>query len=301
MSVDKENNDSIENQDSVDKPNGLNIHSSYAYEPSFKLSEYLGLIDEQKAHIDDFRPLNDNLWQTIQEKLKVEWIHNSNAIEGSTLTMAETIFFLKEGLTVEGKPFKDFLDARNHSEAINYLMDVLKDTRPITEGLLKEVNALLLNGVTHTKAINQFDQIVNKPATPGEYKANPNHVLQPDGSIHKYVDPLQVTGQMSVLVNWVNEHIDKKHPLIVAALAHYNMVRIHPFDDGNGRGARILMNLILMKKGFPPAIVENEQRRKYIESLTAADKGSMDEFVEFIGLSLQKTQEMMLEDLNTNK
>lgn len=89
----------------------------------------------------------------------------------------------------------------------------------------------------------------------------------------------------------------KFHDIAIAALAHYNMVRVHPFDDGNGRGARILMNLILMKAGYPPAIVKNEKRRKYLDALQEADSGNLEPFVEFITSSLAITQEMILEDL----
>ena len=133
-----------------------------------------------------------DLWATIQEKLSILWTYNSNAIEGSTLTQEETTFFLKNGFTVEGKPFRDFIDARNHHDAIELLYGMVKGERPVTEGLIKEFNALLLSGVKSTSAIDEAGNKINKPATPGEYKKNPNHVLQNDGTIHKYVDPLQV-------------------------------------------------------------------------------------------------------------
>jgi Fic family protein len=118
-----------------------------------------------------------------------------NALEGSTLTKGETYFFLREGLTVEGKPFKDFLDARNHAEAIDYLYQILKDERPMTPGLMKEFNKLLLSGITYTEAINEMGQRVQKPATPGEYKRLPNHVLQLTGQ-YRYTEPLHVPAEM---------------------------------------------------------------------------------------------------------
>lgn len=102
---------------------------------------------------------------------------------------------------------------------------------------------------------------------------------------------------MGKLCTWINENIDKQHPLIVAAIAHYNFVRIHPFDNGNGKGARILMNLILIKKGIPPAIIENEKRRRYIEALSSADKGNLISFVEFVVESCIHTQKIIVEDL----
>ena len=265
-------------------------------------SEVEALIDQAEAlkqQIDQARPLAPELWQTIQEKLKISWTYNSNAIEGNTLTLGETAFFLQQGLTSQGKPFKDYLEARNHAEAIDLLNDVVVGTRPITEGLIKEINALLLKDVPSTPAIDPLGRRVEKKATPGQYKERPNHVLQPDGTIHHYVEPLQVPGEMHVLVAWTNQHIDQLHPIVVGALSHYNYVRIHPFDDGNGRGARILMNLILLKKSYPPTVIRNEDRQAYIESIVEADRGDVKPFVAFIAQSVIDTEKMILEDLQT--
>ncbi len=260
--------------------------------------ELLRQVDELQVQIDIQKPLSTDVWETIQQKLKIDWTYDSNAIEGSSLTRGETLFFLQEGLTVEGKPFKDFLDARNHAEAIDFLYGIITDERPVSAGLMKEINALLLSGVSSTPAMNQMGQKVQKKATPGEYKKQPNHVLQADGTIHHYVEPEQVPGEIEKLCLWINEGLDKLPPLIVATVAHYNLVRIHPFDDGNGRGARILMNLILIKKGYPPAIIKNTIRRAYLAALNQADQGDITPFVELVCKSLIETQEEILENLN---
>jgi Fic family protein len=218
---------------------------------------------------------DESLWNIIAKKLKVDWTYHSNSIEGSTLTLGETFFFISEGLTVEGKPFKDFLDAKNHIEAIDYLYELISNKRDISEYVVKEINALLLSGVTYTVAQNSQGEKVKKRLTPGEYKKQSNHVLQADGTIHWYVDPLNVKDQMEELITWINDKINKLHPLYVASVAHYNLVRIHAFDDGNGRGARIFMNLILLKNGFFPVVVRNEKKRTYLEALSEADKGDL--------------------------
>lgn len=272
-------------------PVGFELNESPA------LVSLLRHLENQHAEIDRLKIEQPSLWPTVQEKLKFTWTYDSNAIEGSTLSLGDTIFYLKEGLTVEGKPLKDFLDAKNHAEAIDFLHDVVANKRAITEGLIKEVNALLMSGVKTTPAINEQGEKIEKEAHPGEYKKLPNHVLQSDGTIHRYVEPLQVPGEMAALCEWIAKQEGNKHPVTIAALAHYDMVRIHPFDDGNGRGARILMNLILMKAGYPPAIVKNEKRRKYLEVLKSADGGFLEPFVEFIASTLAETQEMILEDL----
>ncbi len=263
-----------------------------------EINEVLALIDDLKIQIDNKKSLQKERWIAIQEKLRVDWTYDSNAIEGSSLTRGETLFFLKEGLTVEGKPFKDFLDARNHAEAIDWLYEVIKDNRSITQGLIKEINALLLSGVKYTPAINETGQKVRKPANPGKYKILPNHVLKTDGTIHYYTDPIHIPDEMELLCRWINENIEKKHSLIVGSVAHYNMVRIHPFDDGNGRGARILMNLILIKKGYPVAIIKNENRRKYLSALNQADKGDIYPFFALVATSLIDTENIIYQELH---
>jgi len=269
----------------------------YTISETPRLKQLLHEIDELKAKIDSMRSMRPDIWGTIQQKLKIDWTYDSNAIEGSTLTRGETAFFLQEGLTVEGKPLKDFLDARNHAEAIDGLYQVVISERPLSEGLLKEMNALLLLGVKYTPARDQFGNKTQKPVTVGQYKQLPNHVLQADGTIHYYAEPLQVPGEIQRLCEWLNSNISIQHPVIVGAIAHYNMVRIHPFDDGNGRGARILMNLVLIKKGYPPAIIRMEQRRAYLESLATADQGALAPFLELVARSLIQTQETILSDL----
>ncbi len=271
-------------------------HTYYDFkEEQPEIKRLLIAIDDLKAQIDREKSLHKERWIAIQEKLRVDWTYDSNAIEGSSLTRGETLFFLKEGLTVEGKPFKDFLDARNHAEAIDWLYDVIKNNRSISQGLIKEINALLLSGVKFTPAMDETGRKVQKPANPGKYKVLPNHVLKTDGTIHFYTDPIHVSDEMEILCRWIEENMENRHPLITGSIAHYNMVRIHPFDDGNGRGARILMNLILIKKGYPVAIIKSEDRRKYLAALNAADRGDIDAFFAFTADSLIDTENLILE------
>jgi Fic family protein len=278
----------------------LKMPQFYDVEETPSLTQLIDEIDSIQAEINAQKPLQETIWTTIQEKLRIEWTYDSNALEGSTLTKGETYFFLREGLTVEGKPFKDFLDARNHAEAIDYLYLIIRDERPITPGLMKEFNKLLLSGITHTEAINETGQKVQKQATPGEYKRLPNHVLQPDGTIHRYTEPVHVPAEMDELFQWIQTSVLHKHPVIVSAVAHYNLVRIHPFDNGNGRGARILMNLILIEKHYAPAVIKKEQRRAYLETLGWADAGNLGPFAELVGRSLLNTQQIILQDFNAN-
>ena len=271
----------------------------YAVPESPDLNSLLALADTLHERLQAAKEANPDLWPTIVSKLRVDWTYNSNTIEGSTLSRGETHFFLTEGLTVEGKPLKDFTDAQSHAEAIDYLHDVVANKRPITKGLIKEFNALLLSGVKYTEAVNAQGQRVKKKAHPGEYKKQPNHVVQPDGAIHWYVAPLQVPEQMEALAHWLAEQTDKQHPVITASLLHYNLVSIHAFDDGNGRGARLLMNLVLMKHGYFPAVIRTEKKRLYLETLKQADSGDISAFIQFIASELVQTQEKVIADLQS--
>ncbi|HIP52284.1 MAG TPA: Fic family protein [Campylobacterales bacterium] len=269
----------------------------YTQPPTKTLEALFQKADTLKTQIDKQKNKNSNLWATILQKLKVDWTYNSNSIEGSTLSRGDTHFFLTEGLTVEGKPFKDFLDAKNHLEAIDYLYEIVSSQRNISEGLIKELNALILAGVSYTKAQDAEGNPVRKKATAGEYKKQPNHVLLASGEIHRYVEPIHVQSQMQELVEWIECSKETLHPILVASIVHYNLVRIHAFDDGNGRGARILMNLILMNRGFFPAVVRTEKKRKYLSALHEADDGDIEPFISFVALELIETLESVLGDL----
>lgn len=259
-------------------------------------------VEQIQAKINSYKPFSKEILGLWQEKLRIDWTYNSNAIEGNTLTYGETAFFLREGLTSEGKPLKDYLEAKNHAEAIDYLLDIIKGHREITESFIKELHALLLKDIHFTYAKGGDNgQLVKKPLNAGKYKMLPNHVLTISGKIHKYADPIHVKDEMEKLLKWFNR--EKTVSVIEkACIFHYKFVAIHPFDDGNGRMARLLMNLILMKAGYPPCIIKNVNRRKYLESLEMIDlKKDFKPFVTFICGELLSTQKAMLDVLEGKK
>jgi len=256
---------------------------------SAELSAITARIDELSAATEAARTRTPDRWPTVLHKLKIRWTADSNAIEGSSLNFADTLFFLEQGLTVAGKPLKDFLDARNHAEAIDLIYDVVHSQRPVSEGLLKELNALVLAGVSDLPTLDRHGRMGRRPANPGAYKSQPNHVLLPDGSLHTYVDPLHVAGEMAALVAWIEGEPASTHPAVRAAMAHWHLVRIHPFEDGNGRLARLLMNLILIRAQLLPAVIRNEDRAEYLAALRAGDRGDVDTFVSFALRAMERT------------
>lgn len=257
--------------------------------------DILKKIDQIRAQVDKLRPFNDDLRKTLQEQLRIEWTYNSNAIEGNSLTLGETAFFLREGLTSEGKPLQDYLEAKNHAEAIDKLQDIISNKQPITEHLIKSLHSVLMKGADFSVAQGRDGQIIHKKIHVGEYKKQPNHVLTLSGKIHKYVDPIHVHDEMESLLNWLKS-AKTLHPVERAAQFHYKFVSIHPFDDGNGRMSRLLMNLLLMQAGYYPCIIQNAHRRRYLQVLEQVDSvKDISLFTTFVAQELLATEEKVLE------
>jgi len=164
------------------------------------LKKMISRADELKQEIEQLQlSTNGNLRKAIHDKLRYLWTYNSNAIEGNSLTLGDTIFFLEEGLTIKGKPFKDHLDAYNHAEAIDFILDVVNKKQPITPHLLRSLNEILLSGVRTIPAFTPQRQKFDRKIKPGSYKTMPNYVAQSDGNIHEYVQPIDVSYQIDHL------------------------------------------------------------------------------------------------------
>jgi Fic family protein len=215
----------------------------------------------------------------LTEYLDIEWTYNSNAIEGNTMSLRETMLILKEGLTISGKSMREHLEVTNHKNAIDYLDELLKKIEPITQEDIKKIHYLILEGINNRYAGKYRDVEV--------YISGSNAILP---------KPEVVPGLMLGFSQWLVERQEKGdlHPVRFAAQAHFKLVGIHPFVDGNGRTARLLMNLILMKYGYPIAIVgcETEQRKSYYSSIRTAQKGELRPFetiiAEYVNLTADK-------------
>ena len=204
---------------------------------------YFDETDKLKKELDNKRPIPKETLRSLEESINLEWTYNSNGIEGNTLTLRETQVVL-EGITVGGKSIKEHLEAINHEKAILYLNDLVKETNPISEWNIKGIHQLVLKDIDDENA--------------GRYRRE-----------NVTIDYLKVPELMEKLVlnfeNW-----DSLHPIIQAALLHGELVKIHPFVDGNGRTSRLLMNLELMNQGYNPVIIKKEDRLEYYEALDKA-------------------------------
>ncbi len=234
-----------------------------------ELSQSLARATELKAQIDALRPINPEQEQRILQKFRLDWNYHSNAIEGNSLTLGETRAFLLEGLTAKGKPFKDHLDIRGHNELIHFLEGFVQRKEILSEAAIREMHKILLVEQYDVEAQTPDGQTTRKLVKLGEYKTEPNAVRSSTGEWIRYALPEDTAPKMAEMVAWYRQQAESRaeHPLLVAALFHHRFTNIHPFDDGNGRMARALMNLILMREGYPPVVIKDKQRQEYVAAL----------------------------------
>ena len=237
-------------------------------------------IDEQKKAIDLRRPLTKNQYNTLRNKLIVEWTYNSNAIEGNTLTLSETKVVL-EGITIGGKSVVEHLEAINHRDAILFLESIVDRQEEISEWNIRNLHQIILKDIDNLNA--------------GKYRME--NVLI-GGAKHIPPDYLMVPVHMQKLVYEDNREWIHYHPVVRAALLHGEFVKIHPFIDGNGRTARLLLNLVLMLNGYPPIVIKKESRLAYYEALdTAHTTLNYSKFVHLIATLVFEAEQLWLKIL----
>lgn len=212
---------------------------------------YFKEVDELNNKLNSKRPIPKATLKSLRESMNLEWIYNSNGIEGNTLTLRETQVVL-EGITVGGKSIKEHLEAINHEEAILYLDELVKENEPITEWNIKGIHQLVLKEIDNDNA--------------GKYRTEPVTIK---GATHIPPEYLIVPELMEKLILSYNDW-KRYHPIIRATLLHGELVKIHPFVDGNGRTSRLVMNLSLMNNGYLPVIIKKEKRLEYYNALDKA-------------------------------
>ena len=219
-------------------------------------------IDHLKATLDANRPLTEAVVKNLHEDLVLRWTYNSNAIEGNTLTLMETKVVL-EGITIGGKSLREHFEAINHRDAILFVEELVQQREVLSEWQIRNIHQLILKNIDEQNA--------------GRYR-NLNVLIS--GATHTPPDHILVPEQMARFIASLNSDL---HPVEYAARVHVDFVGIHPFVDGNGRTSRLLMNLELMKAGFPPVVIPVEQRLRYYQALDQAHvKGDYQPFNEWV-------------------
>ena len=214
------------------------------------LESLLTKINQRQSELNILRQNLDNA--TIKEALKVEFLYESNRIEGNTLTLRETQLVINEGMTISGKSMREHLEAINHKEAILFIEDLVTKKMDLSEYVLKQIHGIVLYGIDRENA--------------GVYRKLPVAIA---GSKHLPPQPYLLQDLMEDYFRFYELHRNDLHPVILAAEMHERLVSIHPFIDRNGRTSRLIMNLILLQHGFPLAIIggDYESRMAYYDAL----------------------------------
>ncbi len=236
-------------------------------------------LEEKLKQLNALRPMPSGAVQKLREQFEIEMTYNSNAIEGNSLTLRETFLVLSEGITIKGKPLKDHLEATNHKEALDFLYDLTghKKRSTISEHLIKSLHQLVTQNIEKEWA--------------GQYRNAPVRIT---GTVHQPPNALEISHLIGNLLRWVGIQQQKMHPVELAAMFHHKLVHIHPFFDGNGRTARLLMNILLMQKGYPLVIILKNDRKRYYRVLQEADKGNYKPLVEFISRATERSLDIYL-------
>jgi Fic family protein len=240
-------------------------------------SRLLERLDAKKRQLDALQPLPVAVVNRLKDQILVEWIYNSNALEGSTITLHETKLILETGLTIGGKSLREHFEVINHRDAIEYVESLVNSSEPLSAFHARQIHKLVLTRIDDDSA--------------GRYCQTQVRIA---GAAHTPPESWLVPQEMEEWANWLEEN-QALHPAELAALAHHRLVAIHPFVDGNGRMARLVMNLLLMRQGYPPTVILRANRRQYYRVLAQADAGQVKSLVNFVGRALERSLTLYLQ------
>ncbi|MBN2014265.1 MAG: Fic family protein [Candidatus Altiarchaeota archaeon] len=232
----------------------------------------------KKKELDALRPLPRGALEKLRKQFAIELAYNSNAIEGNTLTLKETQMVIEEGITIKGKPLREHFEAINHQKAFELLESLVKKKTQLSGDVIRELHGLVLAGIDDENA--------------GIYRRMNVRIL---GAVKSPPRFEKVFSLMEEFMGYVGSNPDKLNALELAAIIHYRLVGIHPFTDGNGRTARLVMNLWLMRHGYPVTMVLKVDRKKYYDRLKKADQDEVTPFIDFIARNVERSLDLYLD------
>jgi Fic family protein len=256
-----------------------NLDLSYSEE----LQSTFERLYHKKQHLQSSRPLPAIALNKIRESLSIEWTYNSNSIEGNTMSLRETQMVLQEGITVKGKSLREHFETHNHDKAIDYLYSVINE-----EYTLRSIDILSLHGIVLRSIEEDFAGRIRN----GGVRITGANFTPPNAN--------KVPDLLDELIDFINTNPLNLNDIELATIFHHKLVWIHPFFDGNGRTVRLSMNLLLMRCGFPPAIILKNDRKKYYEALNQANNGNYQKLTLLMCQSLERTLNIYINALPDN-
>ncbi|GAC1649699.1 MAG: Fic family protein [Ktedonobacteraceae bacterium] len=239
-----------------------------------RLSERL---QRKKAELDTYRPLPHDTVRRLNEDLKVFLTYHSNAIEGNSLSLHETQMVIEYGVTVHGHPLREYLEATNHAHAYQYVTSLIDKQEQITRDTILTLHQLVMEQILETK---------------GQFRKTPVYIR---GSNMTPPSARDVERLMREWLTWIEGEGLRYETVTRAAIAHHGFEAVHPFEDGNGRVGRLLLNLMLMCDGYPPALLLHDWRARYIQALNTANTGNFGPLLNLIGQAIEAGLDLYLE------
>ena len=248
------------------------------------LENQLARIDEKKARLEALRPIPAIALKSIKESLTYEWTYNSNSIEGNTITLQETQLIIEEGITIKGKSLREHFETLNHHDAIEFVESLVDTSSALAAKEVLDVHALVLQRIEKEYA--------------GRYRTSGVRITNAN-----FTPPnaLKVDEFMEELLGWVNTEAAAMHPILRATVFHHRFVWIHPFFDGNGRTVRLMYNLLLMRAGYPPAIILANDRKKYYDALNKANLGDYSKLLLMVLQAEERSLDIYLSSLENRQ
>jgi len=238
---------------------------------------------QKKQDLQASRPLPNIVLNKIRESLSIEWTYNSNSIEGNTLSLRETQMVLQEGITIKGKSLREHFETHNHDKAIDYLFSIIND-----DYILRSIDILSLHGLVLRSIEDDFAGRLRN----GGVRITGANFVPPNAN--------KVSDLLDELIDFVNTNPLELNDIELAAIFHHKLVWVHPFFDGNGRTVRLCMNLLLMRCGFPPAIILKNDRKKYYEALNQANNGNYQKLMLLMCQALERSLNIYLNAMPDN-
>lgn len=261
------------------------------------LKKVIDSIEELNA----LKPIKEEVQKKLDAKIRLEFNYNSNHLEGNTLTYGETKLLLIFDKTEGSHEMREFEEMKAHDLAFKLIQDWAADADfELTETRIRELNELILVKPFWKDAETPDGQKTRRLITVGQYKEHPNSVRLQNGEIFEYASPIETPIKMAELIEWYRKEVELKrlHPIELAAKLHHKFVLIHPFDDGNGRISRLLINYVLLKNNLPPIVIKTKDKKNYLNALNQADVGNMPAFIKYIAEQLVWSLNLYIDAIN---